>query len=67
MCIGGKQPEAPVNKPNYAPEDAWKHFESTKTNENGETTAITPPQDDTTKEKPTWITMVKPSQNPIRM
>lgn len=28
MCIGGKQPAAPVNKPNYAPEDAWKHFET---------------------------------------
>lgn len=65
MCIGGKQPEAPVNKPNYAPEDAWKHFETKTTPEPVEQPAAPAEEDQT--QKRSSVPKVKATQNQIRM
>ena len=35
MCFS-KQPEAPINKPAYAPEDAHKHFQYDVSDDEGE-------------------------------
>lgn len=64
MCLGGKTPEAPVNKPAYAPEDSWKHFETSQKEE--EVAQPVTPTDDQTQRR-TSVPQVKPSQKQIRM
>lgn len=60
MCIGG-QPKAPINKPNYEPEDAYKHFVSKIKKPDGTEETLTPPQ-----ARPS-VPSVNPSQKTIRM
>ncbi|RWI06807.1 MAG: hypothetical protein EOQ89_03495 [Mesorhizobium sp.] len=66
MCIGG-QPEAPINKPAYAPEEADAHFVSKIKNPDGteQTLKQGGPVDATpaVATKPT----VKTTPHPIRM
>lgn len=64
MCLGGKQPEAPVNTPDYTPDQADTRFVTTKTDESGKTETI--PQEGTIG-APKKAPSVKTTTNTIRM
>lgn len=65
MCFGGKQPEAPINRPDYKPEDASKHFSFKKIE--GEKETEIPVEQDPAAPKPKKPPTIQTTNNPIRM